>query len=304
MVKHPAPLSIQVAPASRRAAALELLGLAPTMIRRLLTARRRDKPDLDGLFSACRGTHLVGAGWGQVLPGNTAFRWPIGLRADEPEETARRLQQAVDAYLDRARIGLIQAIVDSRSVIEGIRLTHAGYQHLADLDYLVCDADRFPRHPPTTRLRFQAFRPGNEQQLAELVERTYHGTLDCSRLDPARPVTEVLQSYRRTGVYRPQWWFLAQLDGDDIGCLLLADHPAHAQVELMYIGIVSEHRGRGWGLHATRHAQWVTGHAGRQRLILAVDDSNWPARNVYLQAGFQKCDRQSVYVRPARSPTP
>jgi len=82
-----------------------------------------------------------------------------------------------------------------------------------------------------------------------------------------------------------------------MGCVLLADHPEHDQSELMYLGIVPEQRGHGWGLQATRHAQWLARRAGRERLILAVDDTNGPARNVYTQAGFRLWDRRSVYAR-------
>ena len=47
---------------------------------------------------------------------------------------------------------------------------------------------------------------------------------------------------------------------------LLADHPEHDQAELMYMGIVPEVRGHGWGGQITRYAQWMIGQVPRERV--------------------------------------
>lgn len=297
MVKHSDPLTIEPAVESTRSDALTLLRLGPPLIRRLLAAHQRGEVDMRGLFLARRGHRLTGAGWGQVVPGRTGVCWPPCLASNEVEDVAHQLQQAVDAYLNQTGVTAVQAIVQSRRVIEAIRLTRAGYEHLADLDYLISTCDVFPHRRPTSGLKFEPLRPGLESHMAEVVERTYQNTLDCSRLDTGQSVQDVLRSYRRTGVYSPQWWFLVRHHGSDIGCILLADHPEHNQCELMYMGIVPEQRGKGWGLKATRYVQWVVGREGRERMVLAVDDANWPARDVYTSAGFRHGDRRSVYIR-------
>ena len=89
----------------------------------------------------------------------------------------------------------------------------------------------------------------------------------------------------------------AKEDGRDIGCLILTDHPAEDQWELIYQGVLPEARGRGFGLEITRHAQWLTSQAGRSRLVLAVDAGNSPAIAAYASAGFQQWDRRYVFVK-------
>ena len=74
--------------------------------------------------------------------------------------------------------------------------------------------------------------------------------------------------------------------GVDVGCLLIADWPQNDQWELIYMGVVPEARGRGYGVAVVRQAQWLAGCAGRQRLVLAVDTANEPAMRVYAAAGF------------------
>ena len=66
------------------------------------------------------------------------------------------------------------------------------------------------------------------------------------------PTEEVLSGYRTTGVFDPQRWLLVRQDGEDVGCLLLADHPTSSQWELVYMGLVPEVRGRGLGIELVR----------------------------------------------------
>ena len=256
-------LQIESTPPARRSEALQLLRIGRSRIQRMLAAESNGELDMHGLFQARRGRELVGAAWGQVIPGRTAFCWPACLVPGEPEDTAVRLQSAVDDYLDRERVVVVQAVLPVRAVTDAMRLVRAGYQHLADLDYLVCHSDRFPREKPPSDLDFEPFSPSDTTRLGKLVERTYVDSLDCVGLDGMRPIEDVLAGYRETGRYRPDWWLFVRHPGQDVGCMLLADHPEHDQCELMYLGMVPEVRGRGWGVQATRHAQWMIGYLAR-----------------------------------------
>jgi len=79
--------------------------------------------------------------------------------------------------------------------------------------------------------------------------------------------------------------------------LLLADHPSARHWELVYMGLVPEARGRGWGRQITQHAQLMARRAGVDRIVLAVDAANSPALEMYRAAGFEKWDRRHVLVR-------
>jgi ribosomal protein S18 acetylase RimI-like enzyme len=300
MVNNRKPATVEATPADLRYEVLHLLHLERTQVRSMLVAGERGAVDLNGLFHACRGDRLVGAAWGQKIPGRTAFCWPACLVTGEPEATATALQKAVDRFLNAADVAMAQAVVDVHAVRDMRRLEKAGYRHLADLDYLVCSADGFPQKEPACDLQFEACRVNADERLAELIQRTYEGTLDCPDVDGWRGMDDVLAGYRHTGVHHPEWWIIFRHGNKDVGCLLLADHPEHEQCELMYVGVVPEKRGRGWGLQATRHAQWLGWRAGRQRMVLAVDEANWPALRVYQAAGFERWDRRAVFVRAVR----
>ena len=289
---------IESAPPARRSETLQLLRIGGSRMQRMLAAERKGELDMHGLFQARRGRELVGAAWGQVTPGRTASCWPAGLVPGEPEDTAIHLQAAVDNYLDREHVAIVQAVLPVRAATDAMRLVRAGYHHLADLDYLICHSGRFPCEKPSSDLDFEPFSPSDDSRLGKLVERTYVDSFDCVGLDGMRPIADVLAGYRETGRYRPDWWLFVRHLGQDVGCILLADHPEHDQCELMYLGMIPEVRGRGWGEQATRHAQWLIG-ISRERMILAVDDNNWPAQGVYSATDFDLWDRRCVYVRSA-----
>ncbi len=309
MSQQSAALRIEATPPGGRQQALQLMRLGNTRIKRLLSAAHRREVDMQGLFHAQREKAVVGAAWGQVVPGRSAFCWPACLTSDEPEQTADLLQSAVDRYLAQAGTTFTQAIISAGNVLHALRLNRAGYHQLADLQYLVSSEQDFPVEQPPSALTFLASGQGSETRIRDLIDRTYQDTLDCAALDGVRSTDDVLIGYRHTGVFRPEWWIIAHYRGHDVGCVLLAEHPEYAQCELMYLGVIPEMRGRGWGRQLTQYAQWLASGAALQRMVLAVDEANWPAQKLYERMGFETWDRRIVYVRTARhhetpSPSP
>jgi hypothetical protein len=144
-------------------------------------------------------------------------------------------------------------------------------------------------------LRFEPLDAHNEPRLHRVVEQSYHGTRDCPTLNGVQPIADVLEGYRATGEHRPEHWLLVCHGEDDVGCLLLADHPRHENLELVYMGVLPDWRGRGWGLEIVRHAQRIARRLKRERLVLAVDAENRPALAMYASAGLRAWERREVY---------
>ena len=115
--------------------------------------------------------------------------------------------------------------------------------------------------------------------------------------DGVRNIEDVINGYENTGVFRSENWLIVHGDGKDVGVLLLADHPKAGHFELMYMGLVPEARGRGWGRQIAEHAQRMVRRAGAARIVAAVDAANTPALRMYQMAGFDIWDRRTVYVR-------
>ncbi len=290
-------VTVEATPIPLRREVLALLQMDEQQVHQLLNAAAQGRLSLEGLFHARCGSRYVGAAWGQLIPGRTAFTWPPRLVSDTDEQVAVHLQRAVDQFLAQANVSMAQAILADPQCVDAQRLLAAGYQHFADLEYLVCPQQRFPLTPPALDVEFKVVSEREQLYFAQIIEATYINTLDCTNLGNARSLDDTLEGYRMTGQYRPDWWLIARCQGRVVGCLVLADHAQDDQCELVYMGVVPDARGQGWGAQLVTHALWLAASHGRQRVVLAVDRLNWPARSIYTSAGFQAWTSRSILLR-------
>jgi ribosomal protein S18 acetylase RimI-like enzyme len=302
------PMAIQIRAAQPaewpRALRLVFQNLRPDLQQRqseaILIELRAQPEAAAGLLTAWSGELLAAATLIQLQPGRVANLWPPQLateRSADAGSAARQLLTAATELAVRAGTRMIQALLPTDSGPDAERLRAAGFEHDADLLYLVSPASAFPSTCPDDPFEYERYSSSSANRFSAVVERTYVGTRDCPRLNGVRPIQEVLEGYRAVGRFDPALWRLVRYQRNDVGCLLLVEHPPHKLWEVVYMGIVPEARGRGFGLAITRHAQWLASKAGAERLVLAVDAANEPAIKAYAAAGFTTWDRRSVFLK-------
>ncbi|MBW3596387.1 MAG: GNAT family N-acetyltransferase [Planctomycetes bacterium] len=294
----------------------------------------RGEASPQGLWGAYRGETLVGAVWGEALAGRTAVAHPPQLKTGERRETALALSAALEDYFQSRgvllyQVQLAQTAAKDRQFLRQLAkagmfdetlvetiisngegntltpaslsrdaalMTAAGMEHVGDLLYLACGPSAVPKHAPRG-VEFQTYRDSDRRRLGAIIERTYQGSLDLPELDGLRSVDDVIDGYRDTGAYRAGFWRIVRSAGEDIGCLLLTEHPPHRQWEIVYMGLSPESRGNGWGTAIARFAQHLVFRAGGDRLLLAVDARNRPALKTYLRAGFEWWRQRAVFLK-------
>ncbi len=285
-------------------AALELLlaECAPADRTALVDGMLAELPESDGnlggLFIAHDGRVVTGVGLGQVHRGLTGSVWRPRFAALENDQLGVRLTQLPANWLAQRELRLLQSLVDPHDAAAADWLRQSGFAHIARLAYLVW-SDGTPPAPPVekTPLRFAIVPPEMADQLVQVIEQSYLGTLDCPALNGVRTTLEVLEGYREIGTYWPSAWLQAWRDDQPVGCLILADHPAANQCELVYMGLVPEARGQGLSQAIVRHAQELARQQRRPRLVLAVDLENQPALKLYDRNGFVLWDERDVFAR-------
>ena len=262
----------------------------------------KEDPASVALLSASCSGRLVGAAIAHVLPGRAAIVWQPQLLPHEPTHSSPSLPAALlrrlTEILARGNSQFAQALLASGDAAAAEHFGAAGFYRAAELLYLSGESAIFPNEPP--RLPFE-LRPSDalaEPQLCELIDHTYVGTLDCPQIDGLRDTADVLQGYRGVGEYRAGFWQIAFHEGRPVGCLLINLHPDVRHAELVYVGLISEARGNGWGFLLTKQALWQAKQAACDRLVLAVDAANAPATNIYQQAGLTEWDRREIWVCP------
>jgi ribosomal protein S18 acetylase RimI-like enzyme len=282
------------------AAALVLGDLAPALRAEIapeLFDRFRPPAD-EAIYVALSDGAVCGVAWGQRQPGNTAILWPPRFVPGGDFAAVEPLIEAVVDELDADGVGMTQVLLAEDDTATVPTIQSAGFSHLADLLYLSCEATSFPvACPPAGPLEFEPFDPSQRGRLIEVVERTYEGTQDCVALGGARQMEDVIDGYQAAGQFHASHWLLVRAEGEDAGVLLLADHPALGHLELLYMGLIPQFRGRGWGALITRYAQWLARCAKAERIVLAVDAANAPALAMYQDTGFIAWDQRTVFVR-------
>lgn len=254
----------------------------------------------------------VGAAWGQLRPGGAAIVWPPQWRNAgdaiptavplSPELSSELLTRLTTALAARG-CTLAQSLLISADSAEADALRGAGFLHLAELTYLVgetLDVGLRPTDSGTSgerELVFESFEPTERERMAGVVERSYVDTLDCPALNGLRTGREMLDEYEVAGSGGAKLWRFIVHDGRDVGCLILAEHAEQDQVELVYMGLVPEARGRGWGAIVAQESLRIAASLGRARVVLAVDGANQPAVNAYERVGFLPWEQRSAFIK-------
>lgn len=269
----------------------------------LLTSARYDADVLAELWRAedAEG-RLKGASWGQLRPGASVVVWPPQWQHCEAPAAPDPLLSSLMQSLASRDLVLAQSLLPDRNSADAAALLGCGFEHLADLTYLTAPT---PTVSPAVdeSISFQAVAEKDFARLADIVDQTYVGTLDCPSLNGIRRTVDVLDEYRAIGDCGADLWRIVYREGREVGCLMLADHRAMDQVELVYMGIVPAARGLGLGATLVGEALRITAQLGRKCVVLAVDCANRPALDVYLRCGFTNWESQSVFVKRLRPST-
>jgi ribosomal protein S18 acetylase RimI-like enzyme len=267
-----------------------------------LAAAAHGELSLQGLLTAWRETRIVGASL-VVLPdrGGTAFVWPPAV-AEGDDAAADALLQETGRRLDASGAALAQCLLEPGEEPARDILTRNGFAHLADL---LCMERRLDRPLPSRAdpgLRRTSFEASdNMDRFAQIIEQTYVGTLDCPALVGRRSGREALESHRQSGVFDPRLWSVYAREQKDVAVLLLTEHPEENAREIVYLGVVPESRGRGYGRALVIDALHRAKDAGRSSLQLAVDCRNRFARRVYDELAFEEVASRAAYVRARRA---
>jgi GNAT superfamily N-acetyltransferase len=154
-----------------------------------------------------------------------------------------------------------------------------------------------------------------------LLEQTYTDSRDCPAISGQRKIEHTIAGYWETGTRWEHGWQLLRAQptatsggsgspgaiaeeplghgpqAQDLGCLVLADHPESDFVELVYFGLVPAARGQGLGGRLLAKAELLARQQGRRRLIAAVDRQNLPALRLYAARGYIAIDQKSIFAR-------
>lgn len=265
---------------------------------------------LSGLWLLREEQNPVAAIWTQRTAGRTAIlghpvrllaapgeqNWSTRpLTADDP--AFEPLAQTTCQWLDQSSVVMTQLVIDPDEIPHAHRWQAHGFAHLVDLLYLMQKVDPQSSSVPAT-VEIENVSPIDQpQRWVQLLEATYEQTMDCPELNGKRQTLDTLEGYRETATFVPEGWWIGQVDQQDCGCLIVADHPESDVLELVYIGIHPDFRGRGLGQQFLQKLLFFSANHQRAHVLAAVDKRNLPALKLYRRLGFSLITERSVWAR-------
>jgi len=225
---------------------------------------------------------------------------------------ARAACQAVDLELSD-RVRLVQALVAETEPWARRACLDAGMSAIGTLAYLKLPIPKAGPSPDfdttslpdgiTVRPVGDIESPAQRRALATALERSYIDTLDCPGLCDLREIDDVIDSHQATGEYDPALWWVIEHNAQPHGALLLARYADQSVMELVYIGLSPQLRGKRLGRTLMARAVRAASQAAVAEMTCAVDTRNAHAIRLYDALGFRRFDQRLALVRPsARAP--
>lgn len=268
-------------------------------VRRLLGSRRSDEVLL---WHARRTGRTVAAALAVRNPGCYSMLSYAPVTAPGVDAGAMQLLigKISAAALD-AGSAFVQALVAPERREDVSLLESAGFELIAELIYLKLPLAAAVRSGAAgselATLTWRRYGQFTDDELGDVIRATYEDSQDCPDLAELRGTREVIAAHKAGGSFCPDTWWLADVGGCALGCVLVNDSPRPAIVEVVYLGVVPGFRRRGLGRTMLDHAVGTAAARGKAVMSLAVDSRNTAALKLYESAGFDEIFRRLVYIR-------
>jgi RimJ/RimL family protein N-acetyltransferase len=155
--------------------------------------------------------------------------------------------------------------------------------------------------PRSTRLVFAE--ELDDERWIDLFSRVAEGSLDTAtrrevaQLGPERAARKTLELYAMAPARR-DWWRVARAGGDLVGFAMPSRNESGHVVA--YLGVVPEHRGRGYVHDVLAEITHVLAAADAPRIVADVDATNAPMVAAFERAGYRNFAVRVVAAAPPR----
>ena len=255
---------------------------------RLLQLLQTDEFDPNGLFVAHAENEIVGAALVQTQPGASAIVWPTHAQTSSIEDS---LSDVALEFLRSHGVKQAQMLLPPKQIQHAEAWLRRGFRRVTRLQSL-----HRPVGSTLPHLKSRLHWTDADESMDEFMPTwlaSHVGTLDCPELNGVRTAEDVIAGHH--GLRSGAAWFLARFQGEPVGVLNLLRGEAGI-VELDYLGLRPESRGKGLGRELLRRALQQAQAWNGEWIRLSVDVRNGPALQLYEEAGFQPLDELAVFL--------
>ena len=258
---------------------------------------------LEGLHVAVREGRIVSAILPVISPGRTMLMLcPPGGSSKSADAATGQLVEPVCRHSAQQGVHLAQTLIDPRdSAIESI-FAGQHFNKMAELHYLQVQVPADSPLPPLPAgMSWQTYSVETHGLFGQVILETYKNSLDCPALNGRRDIEDIMAGHQASGIFDPGLWFLLQEGATTLGVLLLSKSLRSDSIELVYLGLTPQARGRKLGELMMRQAFAATVAHRQPKLCLAVDAQNTPALKLYYRHGMHRIASKLALLRDLRN---
>ncbi|MDR1485812.1 MAG: GNAT family N-acetyltransferase [Planctomycetaceae bacterium] len=270
--------------------------------------------ETNGFFVGIEGDVVVGVLISQLRPDGLVMIWHPAI---SDNHTIQPFFTPLDNYAKSHNAPAIILMADRDQIVDEKIFFENGFTYISDMLMLVSNlseninqlADELLTDKNNSKLQFIPVSETNkkneknyQERLINLTRKTYVNTKDFPKLLMLSSAGSVLEEYQRNIFFRLELWFFVQKihepnqDKKDVGVLLLSDSPPE-HIELTYMGLVEEERGKGYAQEIIKFTKKTAAACGRKLITTAVDEQNTTALKSYIKHGFITWDRKKIYAK-------
>jgi ribosomal protein S18 acetylase RimI-like enzyme len=251
---------------------------------------------------------IAGVLWAMPARGKSAYVWPpvVSVGVDEFRCASDLLRESGRIF-DADQLVFSQCLIGESPLPEEVFVA-GGYRHVTRLRVMSVSAGELKtKRVPANGVHSICYAPELRRRFADIITRTFTGSTDCAILNKDRTGDELLDEYEPPPEAGAKNWRLYEAkSGEDVGVVLMMpdpgvaacpSSPAAKTVEIGYLGVVPEQRGRGLGRFLAVDAVAALSLSGETRIRVHVDDVNNYAISVYESIGFRGEDSAIVRIR-------
>ena len=262
----------------------------------LSEAQNVQKTNCPGLFHWKHKGKIIGTLYILIRPDGTIHALPPAIQPNEPDESLRLIYDKLVSLAKENGCPVVVILADKTQEINRTICFEAGFRKISNLLYLVSYQKDFSQSFLTKKLHFSPYKDSAWEQMVETVEKTYMGTLDFPSFNGISATHEILRGYIESHPFRPELWFFIKIHRKIIGALLLTQLEKDI-LELTYLGLFPEFRGKKLSHEIVQFAQTTMLQQNAKQLLVSVDAQNKPALLSYQRAGFQIYDSKKIFAR-------
>ncbi|MHC4394541.1 MAG: GNAT family N-acetyltransferase [Planctomycetota bacterium] len=262
---------------------------------------QRERYDLARQLAVLDDNHIIYTCFVEASPSRTVFILSDLPKIDNPQKYDHQAQVigSLAQWAFDQGSNFVQIILEPDDHPRQKICSQMGFRQLTDLIYLHrAGSVQQANYAPPDNVSWLLYNKKNHTLFKRLIQQSLEYSLDSPELKNLRGTEDIINSLKAADRFDPAYW-KALLCKDSpkaepVGVLVSAPTPQRDAIEIIYLGVVPQMRGKGLGKVLLNEVINCAEQIGVESLLVSVDCRNHPALKLYEKFDFKVLFHRTV----------